>query len=241
MASKSLSAYSILKKFCHQEGLYHTKRPKDTNNGSFVFLEVRTNKTEGQGVIFSKVKWFMKGCVVKNNIFNLLAFEFFEAVGVSLVNSEYWLTSKREVKPQKRSEIGPGVEIDERTFDDQLDDALAEAEAEAELGEVDDQTKSPTVKAPETNPMSFLGDFTKMMGGIKNQSLPGMMEALSTPGGLNQVGAMLQNPMFNQMMSVMVGGVFQAPKEAVQEEKTLEIPEVIEVDSSSDVLLEKVE
>lgn len=250
MASKPLSAYATLKKFCHQEGFYHIKPNRDTNNGVLVLLEVRTSKTPGQGVIFSKVKWFKKGCNVKDNILNLLAYEFFESVGVPLVNHDYWLVSGSETKSQKKIKIStPKVDLEQtKTFDDQLDDALAEAEADFEATEEVGEEKSgvATVKPPATNPMAFMGDFAKMMGGIQDQSLPGLMSALSTPGGLEQVGALLQNPMMNQMMSMTLGSMFQAPKggvqkDAVDRDGTPEIPEVVEVSSSSEVLLEKVE
>lgn len=248
MASKPLSAYATLKKFCHQEGFYHIKPNRDTNNGVLVLLEVRTSKTPGQGVIFSKVKWFKKGCNVKDNILNLLAYEFFESVGVPLVNHDYWLVSGSETKSQKKVKVAASkVEADvEKTFDDQLDDALAEAEAEDLASLEEEKSGVATVKPPATNPMDFFGGFAKMMGGIQDQSLPGMMAALSTPGGLEQVGALLQNPMMNQMMSMTLGSMFQAPKGVVQEnmgdtDETAEIPEAIEVDSGSDVLLEKVE
>lgn len=256
MASKSLSAYATLKKFCYQEGFYHIKPNRDTNNGVLVLLEVRTSKTPGQGVIFSKVKWFKKGCNVKDNILNLLAYEFFESVGVPLVNQDYWLASENEPKPQKKPKVKvttPKMDLEqvEKTFDDQLDDALAEAEADVAETEVAEDVREEksgvaTAKPPVTNPMAFMGDFAKMMGGIQDQSLPGMMAALSTPGGLDQVGSLLQNPMMNQMMSAVLGGMFQAPKGVVQKDEvvgdeTPEAIEVVEVNSSSDVLLEKVE
>lgn len=229
MATKSLSAYATLKRFCHQEGFIYTKRARDTNNGVLVLLEVRTGKAEGQGAIFSKVKWFKQTSNLKDNIFNLLAFEFFEAIGVPLVNSEYWLVG---TKPQKK--ITPQkIEIKEAlTFEEQLDEALAEAEDEPE------PTRENTVEIKNpADPTKVLGDFSKMMSGIEDQSFNGLMTALSTPGGLAQVGGLLQNPMFSQIMSGMMGGLAVPPAAQVNKEVAEDTPIVLS--ATSEILLEK--
>lgn len=248
------SSSSILKSFCLQEGLpLPIRQVKDTNNGFFACLEVRTSKSD---VIFSKTKWVKSSAISKDKVFNLLAFEFLESVGIPLINNSYWLNStsdseinedsvtegERKSKSQKPKSQKPKASKPKRKIQappenpqDQFDKVLDEALDDV-LDEVPEESTTQMSLDPSQNPMmEVLGPFLKMTSGIKDQSPQGFFEAMTTEGGLSQLGTLLQNPMMAKMMSGAIGAVTSvAPEEEKGEEKEA-IFEI--VDSSDDILL----
>lgn len=249
---------SVLKSFCLQEGLpLPIRRVKDTNNGFFACLEVRTNNSD---VIFSKTKWVKSSLISKDKVFNLLAFEFLESVGVPLVNDSYWLTTTPDLengqtpdkedlverkiksptkpkgqkpkasKPKRRIMVVPENPEDQfdKALDEALDDALNDYAVRSE--DSDEQNK---VELPQNAMMDALGPFLKMASGIKDQSPQGFFEAMTTEGGLTQLGSLLQNPMVAKMMSGAIGVV---PVESLSTTEEKEVAFEV-VDSSEGILL----
>jgi len=194
-----MNAFEALKAFCTKEGLFYAKFERDTNNGKLVTLQVssvhKMSKSFGKFSIFRKSKWCASESANIEKMIQMLSADFFTEVGVSTFNVDYWgvgqeaeektpsQPKKKKVKKQKKA-VG---------LDKQIDKILSE--------EGSDET-------PESEDLSeTLGN---LVGGISDKSPAGLFEALSTEGGLEEVGRLLQNPNMTKMISpmmAMMGGM----------------------------------
>jgi len=220
--------FGLLKKFCHHEGLFLSKSARDTNNGELLCLEVRTLEPRGKGVIFTKTKWYRQGTISREKVLNLLSYEFFESVGIPLVSEAYWVGVPVQEKPQQ-PKIHKNLEHPQKPVRRQPI-AVPQAAVDAELDQILDNALEETdLEEGETTEETHLGegappvrDFMDMMnlaGQIPDQSLQGMMSAFATPGGLAQMGNLLQNPGFLGFISpVMTAMMANMPKPKAKEE-----------------------
>jgi hypothetical protein len=224
-------SFGHLKNFCAIEGLYYSKLVQDTNNGKIITLQVRKIKPLNKAVIFSKSKWIPMNSEFSSSqekVINLLAFQFFEELGLPTPNLHYWgLSNDSSASEEEEVEEAPvktksiSKKKKESDFEKQIEQILDEEE-----GEVTTQI--------QPNP---LNDIMKMVSGIEDSSPEGIFQGLSTPGGLQGIGKMLQNPAMNAMMSSMMMMMTMPPSGARQEATgevplvhTPEIPEVVPSD-----------
>lgn len=215
----------MLKKFCHHEGLFLSKSARDTNNGELLCLEVRTLEPRGKGVIFTKTKWYRQGTISREKVLNLLSYEFFESVGIPLVSEAYWVGVNVQEKSQQSKIIQKPIRkqpiaVPQAAVDAELDQILDNALEETDLEEGETIGDCDGFQVTEGQPpvRNFM-DMMNLAGQVPDQSLQGMMSAFATPGGLAQVGNLLQNPavlgFISPMMTAMMASM---PKPKAREE-----------------------
>jgi len=225
-----------LKKFCSNEGLYYSKLVQDTNNGKIVTLQVRKFKTLHKAVIFSKSKWIPVDANFvssQEKVINLLSFQFFEETGLPSPNLEYWgLSSLSSAREEEEEEVEE-VPIKPKSF---MTKKKLDSDIEKQIDQILDEEEGEILV--QSNPLE---DIMKMVGGINDPSPEGIFQGLSTPGGLQGIGKMLQNPAMNAMMSNMMmmmmpgmGGMGGVPHQEVASDVPLvhtpEIPEIVPSD-----------
>lgn len=219
-----MTEFRLLKKFCLSEGLHLSKSAKDTNNGELVSMEVRALDSRGGAkIVFSKTKWYPRGVVSREKVLNLLSYECFESLGVPVVNERYWVASEESAlrpamppvaRVNKLAETlrnlpKEGKHSPSPSLDDQIDQILENGPADT--GETEGEGTIAETAPPVNNFMDMMG----LMGQVQDQSPQGMFAALSTPGGLSQIGSLLKDPQFlnfaSPMISMMAGGMFPKP------------------------------
>lgn len=205
--------FSLLKKFCLRENLFVSKTTRDTNNGEFLCLEVRWLEQRGHGVLFTKTKWFPKNTISREKVLNLLSYQFFKSFGIPIVSESYWTgapapvpKSQPQPKIQKRVKRQPAQNL-QSSFDAELDQILDGAieDYKEEGATVEDSRLADGVP-----PVHNFMDMMNLAGQIPDQSFQGMMSAFSTPGGLAQVGNLLQNPAVLGLLSPIMTSMMQA-------------------------------
>jgi hypothetical protein len=205
-------------------------------------LEVRTLEPRGKGVIFTKTKWYRQGSISREKVLNLLSYEFFESAGIPLVSESYWVGVPVQEKPQQ-PKIHKNLEgvrpqgehfqkpvrrqhiaVPQAAVDAELDQILDNALEETDLEEGETIGDRDGFQVTEGQPP--VRDFMDMMnlaGQIPDQSLQGMMSAFATPGGLAQMGNLLQNPGFlgfiSPVMTAMMANMPKPPNSGSKEEK----------------------
>ncbi len=222
-------SFRNLKAFLEKENLFHSKIARDTNNGRIITLEVRTVKMPvGKEVIFVGRRWYTPGEYSEVKIMDSLASEFFRTIGMTPpLNLEAWgldveRAEKKVSDEEEVEEVIPktqkikkspfakkakakihGVRVAPKSSKEEEDDI--NSQIDKILEEEDEEIH-------EMNPMEKLMGVTE---GIKDMSPSGMLEALSTPGGLGKIGSALQDPailaMLGPMMSHMMSAMPQMP------------------------------
>lgn len=209
-----MNSFVALREFCAKEGLFHSKLERDTNNGKIITFQVRTGKSLGKGVIYSKTKWCPNNHTSTEKVLQLLAFDFFNEFGIPSVNTEFFgvggaestisITPKLKIAKHPERSVAPKPKSPVADLDLQIDQILDE---EATPG------------TPGTPVMEGLSKIVDMMNGVKDKTPQGAFEAFSTPGGLQQIGGLLKDPNvanligpMMQMFSAPPGGAPQTPQ-----------------------------